>query len=148
MISSSIIVYGLSEEKKRLGAVRFGDSNVEIQWLESLERCRKSFGLEGVSYEYWRYPSTHLEGEFWIKSRKKIAILLSEGFLKTATEAQVVAMMESLSTRRFHEVRRENRKKSIEFFFKAMKGEPRHYRYWFVSFFLYPFERFMRMAKI
>ena len=148
MLFSSVISYGLAAVKKKKRAELLTDSAADTAWFDSLERSRKSFGLEGVSYEYWHYPTTQPEGSFWIKNNKRVVVLLSDGFLKTATESQVVAMMESLSTSTFQEVRRENRKKGLRLFFNSIKGESRHYRYWISSFFLYPLERLLNIARI
>jgi len=148
MLLSSVISYGLAETKKKKKAEPITGAASDTAWFESLERSRKSFGLEGVSYEYWHYPATQPEGSFWIKSNKRVVVLLSDAFLKTATESQVVAMMESLSADSFHEVQQENRKKALRLFFNSIKGESRHYRYWISSFFLYPLERLFKIARI
>ncbi len=118
------------------------------EWLESLERCRNSFGLEGVNYEYWSYPTPSPEGSIWIKNNKSVVLFLSEGFLKLATESQVVGMMESLNAGNFHDTRRENKQITFSLFMEQLKGESRFFRYWILSFFLYPLERFLKIAKI
>lgn len=144
MLMNRIISYGLGLVKKRKRAALLTSQ----LWLDSLERSRRSFGLEGVTYEYWSYPTAKPEGSFWIRSNKSVVILLSEGFLKTATESQVVAMMESLNGNNFQAVRRGNKQQAFQFLINQLKGQSRHYRYWILSFFLYPLERFLKIAKI
>ena len=144
MLIPGIISYGISVFKKNKKAVLLTD----LIWLESLERGRKSFGLEGVYYEYWCYPTTAFEGSFWIRSNKSVLLFLSDGFLKAATESQVMGMMEGLSATNFKNIRSENQKDSFRLILNALKGESRHYRYWVCSFFLYPVERLLRIARI
>ena len=144
MFMNRIISYGISAEKKNRNAVLL----TVAPWLESLERCRKSFGLEGVSYEYWSYPTPNTEGSIWIKNNKSVILFLSEGFLKVATESQVVVLFESLNANNFQETRRKNKQESFALLINNIKGESRHYRYWILSFFLYPIERMLKIARI
>ena len=144
MFNNSIISYGISAEKKLKNATSLAD----VAWLESLERCRKSFGLEGVSYEYWSYPTPGPEVSIWIRNNKSVILFLSDGFLKLATESQVVVLFETLNTQQFQITRRKNKQESYCIFFKHLKGGSSHYRYWIFSFFLYPLERFLKIAKI
>ena len=139
MFLNQIIAYGIATEKKLNQATVLGPS----PWFDALERCRHSFGLEGVSYEYWTYPSTSPEGSIWIKNNKSVVMFLSDGFLKLATESQAVVMMESLNAANFQATRRENKRKSFSFFMDELNGESRHFSYWVVSFLLYPLERFL-----
>jgi len=148
MFFGSVISYGLAEVKKQTKAEVLSSAAPNTAWFESLERSRKSFGLEGVSYEYWRYPAPQPEGSFWIKNNKRVVVLLSDGFLKAVTESQMVAMMESLSANTFQQVKRENRRKALRLIFSSVKGESRHYRYWIGSFFLYPWERLFKITRI
>ncbi len=144
MFTNRIISYGISTEKKNKKAVLL----TMTSWLDALERCRKSFGLEGITYEYWCYPTPNPEGSIWIKGNKNVLLFLSEGFLKIATEPQAVALMESLNASNFQEMRLKNKHESLAIWINNLKGESRHYRYWISSFFLYPLERFLKIAKI
>lgn len=141
---SRIIAYGISVEKKRKRAVRLENPD----WLETLDRCRNAFGLEGIDYEYWTYPSPNPEGSIWVRNQKSVLIFLSEGFLKVATEPQVVTMMESLNAKTFQVTRRKNKKDSIRAMISNFKGDSSRYRFWILSFFLYPLERMLKVAKI
>jgi hypothetical protein len=141
---SRIISYGISVERNKKKAVLLENP----AWVETLERCRKSFGLENVSYEYWSYPAPNPEGSIWIRNNKSVVMFLSEGFLKIATEPQVVTMMESLNANTFHVTRRKNKKQAIRYLFNGWKGGSGRYRYWILSFFLYPLERMLKVAKI
>lgn len=136
---NGFISYGFALLKKDKKAAVLTDP----VWLASLERCRKSFGLEGVSYEYWSYPTPIPEGMFWIRGSRSVALLLSHGFLKTATETQVAAVIESLSTVNFNEYRRSNQVETVKRVVARIKGETGRYRYWLCSFFLYPLERML-----
>ena len=144
IFTNRIISYGISSDKKNKNAVLLNQST----WLESLERCQKSFGLEGVTYEYWSYPTPNPEVSIWIKNNKAIVLLLSDGFLKIATESQVVNLLESLNTQKVQEIRQKNKQEAFQYFFTDFKGGSRRYRYWVLSFFLYPLERFLKIAKI
>ncbi len=144
MFTNSVISFGISASKKRKNAVLL----TNVAWLESLERCRQSIGLESVQYEYWSYPSPSPEVSIWIRNNKSVVFFLSDGFLKVATESQVVTMMESLNAGNFQEIRGKNRQKSFSLMISQFKGESRRYRFWILSFFLYPLERFLKIAKI
>ena len=144
MFLNQVIAYGIATEKKNQQATLLGPS----PWFDSLERCRLSFGLEGVHYEYWTYPVTAPEGSIWVKNNKTVILFFSDGFLKLATESQAVVMMESLNAANFQTTRRQNKQKAYSYFIDRLKGESRHFRYWVISFFLYPLERFLKIAKI
>lgn len=144
MIISRLINYGISVERKNKKAVPLENP----AWLETLDRCRKSFGLENISYEYWSYPTPNPEGSIWVKNNKNVVFFISDGFLKIATEPQVVTMMESLNANTFSVTRRKNKKESIRYLINEVKGESSHYRFWILSFFLYPLERMLKVAKI
>jgi hypothetical protein len=144
MVTNWIISYGFNAVIRHNLAYPLSSSPL----LDALERSRNSFGLEGVKYEYWGHPTPNAIGSFWIKNQKTVVILLSEGFLNAATESQVATMMESLNSSNFQEIRRINRMESLLMIFDRWKGESRHFRFWVVSFFLYPLERFLKIAKI
>ncbi len=144
MFTNWVISYGFNTVIKRDHAYPLTASPL----LDALERSRNSFGLEGVKYEYWGHPSPSAVGSFWIKNQKTVIVLLSEGFLNAATESQVASMVESLSSGNFQEIRRINRLESLLLIFDRWKGESRHFRFWILSFFLYPLERFLKIAKI
>jgi len=144
MFANRMISFGISADKKNKNAILLNQST----WLESLERCKNSFGLEGVTYEYWSYPTPNPEVSIWVKNNKAIVLLFSDGFLKVATESQVVTLLESLNTQTFQEIRQKNKQEAFDYFFTAFKGGSRHYRYWVLSFFLYPLERLLKIAKI
>jgi len=144
VIFPGILNLGLNRHIKKIKATVLVDRN----WLESFERSRKSFGLENLSYQYWTYPDTKPEGTLWILNRKKAALLVSEGFLKTAEESQVALLMSHLSAQNFNQVRHDNQRQALQMFFNSIKGESNHYRFWVISFFLYPLERFLKIARI
>jgi len=142
--TNSIIAYGWGILKKRVRASVLHSSPL----LDALYRSRDSFGLEGVNYEFWCYPTAHAEGGFWVRNNKTVVVLLSEGFLLSATESQVASMMESFNSGNFHEIRRINRRESLLMVFEGWKGESKNYRFWVISFLLYPLERFLKIARI
>jgi len=144
MFTNWIIANGWSRLKKDLMASELKSSPL----LDALHRSRESFGLENVTYQFWSYPASKAEGAFWIRNHKTVAVLLSEGFLRSASESQVASMMEGLNTGNFREIRAINRRESLLMLFKSWKGESRHYRFWIISFFLYPLERLLKIAKI
>jgi hypothetical protein len=144
MLTNLLIAYGWGTLKKRLNALELNASPL----LDALHRSRESFGLEGVRYEYWCYPTATAEGSFWIRNRKTVVVLLSEGFLRGATESQVASMMESLNAGNFNEIRNINRQESLLMLFRSWKGDTGRYRFWVTSFLLYPLERFLKIAKI
>jgi hypothetical protein len=144
MFTNFIIAYGWSALCKRINAAELRSSPL----LDALFRSRESFGLENVNYQFWSYPDAKAEGAFWIRNPKTVAVLLSEGFLRSASESQVASMMESLNSGNFREIRTINRRESLLMLFRSWKGESRRYRFWIISFFLYPLERFLKIAKI
>lgn len=148
MLTNQLISYGLSILKKRNHASLLSANQTYPTWFEALERSRQSFGLDNIRYEYWTYPSAQLEGCFWVKNSKNVVLMLSEGFMKTATESQIVAMMESLNASTLQKTRRINKRTAIKTIIRKMKGESSLFRFWVLSFFLYPLERFLKIAKI
>ncbi len=144
MFTNLIISYGWNRLKRKLNASEIRSSPL----LDALNRSRESFGLENVSYRFWSYPTAKAEGAFWLRNQKTVFVLLSEGFLRSASESQVASMMESLNSGNFREIRTINRRESLLMLFRSWKGESRRYRFWIISFFLYPLERLLKIAKI
>jgi hypothetical protein len=144
MFTNLIISYGWNRLKRKLNVSEIRSSPL----LDALNRSRESFGLENVSYRFWSYPTAKAEGSFWLRNQKTVFVLLSEGLLRSASESQVASMMESLNTGNFREIRAINRRESLLMLFRSWKGESRHYRFWITSFFLYPLERLLKIAKI
>lgn len=144
MIFPFFVSIGIAQTIRRLQASPIRNSD----WIEALERSRKSFGLESVNYEYWVYPTPRAEGSFWIRHRHRVMIFLSEGMMKSATESNLGAMFESLNASNFNRYRVENQRETIALMLDAIKGKRNQFRYWGVSFLVYPLERFLKIAKM
>jgi hypothetical protein len=144
MVFQSFILFGVRQKIRRRNAVPIRNP----EWLDSLERCRKAFGLEKIVYDYWSYPSPKQEGSFWVVSNQRVLVFLSDGFLKVATESQLASMMESLNAENIRRTRKSNLKSSVAMLLYQIKGDSRRYRFWILSFLFYPLERWLKIAKI
>lgn len=94
------------------------------------------------------YPQSSPEMRIWLHSRWRFDLLVSEGFLDRAREMDWVHFFQSWSTLKWSLIRRQNRLHALKTMFERWKGPLNAYRYLWVSFWLYPLERVLKISKI
>lgn len=135
-----------SEFISSLGPLEEGGSREQsliLLWQEEQGKNEKA-----ISAEFRVYRSTAREFQGWVKSRRSLQFFISRGFLETVDEEALRRGFRSWDEARLRETVRANFLRSLELRFERWKGSPREFRYWFYSFWFYPLERMLKIAKI
>lgn len=114
-------------------------------------RLQKLWGLAGpgkLKARFWVYPSPHVEFKIWAHDEQRVEIMFSRGLIQMATDSGLKAAFQSIGRQKVGEVRLQNRLHSLMTRFERLKGPKEDFRYWFLSFWLYPLERLLNIAKI
>ncbi len=134
---------GFSEFLIDLKAVHVSDE------LDSrLQRLWKLAGPERVSARFWTYPSPLVEFKFWVAADKKLEIIFSQGLIQMATDSGLKAAFQSVSEMKIAETKLQNRLHALTIRIERIKGPKEDFRYWLLSFWLYPLERLLNIARI
>jgi len=105
-------------------------------------------GPERMGVEFYSYRSTRPEFKIWVHSPGKVGIFFSQGFLERASDLEIEGIFKKLLEMRLREIKKKNRLYSVQLRLDRWKGREEEFRYWFVSFWLYPLERLLKIAKI
>ncbi len=105
-------------------------------------------GPERTGVEFFSYRATDPEFKIWVHAPGKIGIFFSQGFLEQATDLEIRSAFRGVHEMKLREVRRKNRLFSVRLRLDCWKGREEEFRYWFLSFWLYPLERLLKIAKI
>jgi hypothetical protein len=116
------------------------ESRLRALWREE--------GPERMGVEFYSYRATGSEFKVWVHSPGKVGIFLSQGFLERATDQEIRAAFGGILEMKLREIRRRNRLFSVRLKLDRWKGREEEFRYWFLSFWLYPLERLLKIAKI
>jgi hypothetical protein len=75
-------------------------------------------------------------------------LLISQGLLARASEEQLQILFRNILQSNLRQIQNENRLYALSLWWDELKGQQNRFRYWFVSFWLYPLERLLKIAKI
>jgi len=115
------------------------------------QRLQKLWGIAGperVEARFWIYPSPSVEFKIWVSSEKKLEILFSQGLMQLATDSGLKAAFQSIGAMKLSEVKVQNRLHALSMRLDRIKGPKEDFRYWFLSFWFYPLERLLKIARI
>jgi hypothetical protein len=121
---------------------------VEESLDQRLNRLWDQAGPGKLKARFWVYPSPMIEFKIWAQDDQQIEILFSRGLIQMATDSGLKAAFQSIGEKRISEVRLQNRLHALMTRLERLKGPKEDYRYWFLSFWLYPLERLLNIAKI
>lgn len=121
---------------------------VEESLDQRLNRLWAQAGPGKLKARFWVYPSPMIEFKIWAQDDQQIEILFSRGLIQMATDSGLKAAFQSIGEKRISEVRLQNRLHALMTRLERLKGPKEDYRYWFLSFWLYPLERLLNIAKI
>ncbi len=108
----------------------------------------KKHGPEKVGVEFYRYRSTRPEFRVWAHQPRRVAIFLSLGFLEQMTDHDLQTAFRRIAEGRMGQVIAGNRREAFRMLLERWKGSESTFRYWFFSFWLYPLERLLNIARI
>ena len=103
--------------------------------------------LKRVDVRFWIYPSSQAQFKIWV-SGQKLEVFFSQGLLNLATDAGLKAAFQSIAKMNLSDIKLQNRRHALTLRLERLKGPEEDFRFWFLSFWLYPLERFLKIAKI
>jgi hypothetical protein len=98
--------------------------------------------------DFFEYRSPVPEAMVWVRNPGSVTMLFSRGFLETVSEQGLRSMFAGLDRARVRGIFLENRRFAVRLRFQGWKGSMNSFRYWFVSFWLFPIERLLFIARI
>ncbi len=101
-----------------------------------------------IEADFFEFRSPDSEALIWVRHSGAVTILFSRGFLETVTEQGLSAMFSELDRARLRVIFLENRRFAVSLRFRSWKGNAHSFRYWLVSFWLFPIERLLFIARI
>jgi hypothetical protein len=113
---------------------------------DALARVQKKMAREHVRFQFWYMPEVAATMRVWIESNGRIDLIFSHGLLQSVTERELEAILQKpydLSA-----IRAQNRVYALGLALEQIKGTPERFRYWLLSFWLYPLERLLKIARI
>jgi hypothetical protein len=117
--------------------------------LESrLRSLWREEGPERMGVDFFSFRATPSEFKVWVHSSGKVGLFLSQGFLEQATDRDIRMAFRGVLEMKLREIRKRNRLFSVRLRLDRWKGREEEFRFWFVSFWLYPLERLLKIAKI
>jgi hypothetical protein len=122
-------------------------SSVDDAMDRRLHALWKQVGPERIEARFWIYPSSEAQFRVWVNG-KRLEVFFSQGLLSLATDAGLKAAFQSMSEMHLSDIKLQNRRHALTLRFERIKGPKEDFRYWFLSFWLYPLERWLKIAKI
>jgi len=113
-----------------------------------LERLFSEFASVKMKGEFLLYRSAEPEVKVWARHRDSVVVFMSLAFIETATDEGIIQIFRDLTESRLKAIRNENCLFSIRLIFKRWKGSMDRFRYWFISFLLFPIEQMLKIARI
>ena len=113
-----------------------------------LQALWKRHGSERKTVRFYLYPNSDAHLKLWAAKGGGLEILISQGFLNLSTDESMKAAFTSLSELNIGKLKQENFRYALGRRLDRVKGSSSHFRYWFFSFFLYPLERLLKIAKM
>ncbi|MBU6153174.1 MAG: hypothetical protein KGP28_02625 [Bdellovibrionales bacterium] len=141
-----ILYFWLNSYSEFLLRIRPYRLHEEIQ--TRLRALWREDGPERMGVEFLGFRTTASEFKVWVHSPGKVGIFLSQGLLESATDQEIRSAFRGVLEMRLREVRKRNRMFSVRLRLDRWKGQEEEFRYWFLSFWLYPLERLLKIAKI
>ncbi len=140
---SLFLLNGFAEFLSELRGVAADDAlNTRLQklWREA--------GPERVVARFWIYPESGAHFKVWVSGNRQLEVFFSQGLLNLATDQGLKAAFTTMSSFDFSDIKLQNRQHALTTRFERLKGPKEDFRYWLLSFWLYPLERLLKIAKI
>lgn len=132
---------------RQLKAVRLADQDPRlssvyrmfIQYAPDRFRSR-------VQVQVYVFPKASLELKIWMDSPQKVSLLVSEGFFEKAPESQWRHFFQSWTPAWASQVQSAQRREGLAALFLGWKGQVNTARHWWLSFWLLPVERVLKIS--
>ena len=136
-------INGFSEFKNELKA-KLVDESIS----KRLQQIWKESGPVRLEARFWVYGDPHANFKVWASNGSGLDLFLSQGFLNLATDSGMRAVFQEIAEKGFSDVKLQNRRHALSSRLNRIKGSSESFRYWFLSFWLYPLEWLLKIAKI
>ena len=103
-------------------------------------------GVEKSEYRVWLIPLSEPGVLVWAAGRHSMDLFFTRGSLVSVTEAQLEAFV--VSVRNDFHIAEQNHLQALGLILEWLKGSSERFRYWIVSFCVYPLEQALKIAKI
>lgn len=134
---------------RELNAHELPESHLHVQ---SIHRMVQAYAPDDfrtkARIRVYAFPNAEPELKLWMPSRWRFNLFVSEGYFDRSRESDWIHFFHGWSTLKWSLIRRQNRLHALNSMFNRWKGPPNAYRHWWVSFFLFPVERLLKISKI
>lgn len=120
------------------------DDEIDVR----LHHLWKRSGPERISAGFYTYRSTRPEFRVWAHHSRRLSVFLSRGFVEQMSDHDLLAAFRRIADSRMGDVIDANRREAFRLLLERWKGNEHAFRYWFLSFWLYPLERLLRIARV
>ncbi len=142
----AILVLGLNSYSFYLG--HLNPQPIEDEINHRLQKLWGRNGPERVTVDFYRFRSTRPELRVWAHRARSLAIFMSQGFMEQMTDHDLRTAFRRIADTRMSELMVSNRREAFRLMLERWKGGDRAFRYWFLSFWLYPLERILGISRI
>jgi hypothetical protein len=132
----------------RLVFRRWSPNPVESRIEARLKQLFAASGPARMKASFFSFRSPVPEVRVWVQRPSSIQFIMSIGFLESVTDQKLLQLFQDLHPDKVRMIRAENNLKALELVFGNWKGRTDRFRYWFVSFWLFPIERLLQLARI
>ena len=109
------------------------------------DRLVQSHGKK-INAALWLIPSADSQLQIWVQSSGKMDFCFTQGMVSQLTEKELERVI--LADRDLTGIRISNRLYALSLVMERLKGPFGRFRYWQVSFWVYPLEQFLKVARI
>lgn len=113
-----------------------------------LQKLWREAGPERTDARFWIYPDSGAHFKVWVSGARKLEVFFSQGLLNLATDQGLKAAFSTMGGFHLSDIKLQNRQHALSVRFERLKGPKEDFRYWALSFWLYPLERLLKIAKI
>lgn len=115
--------------------------------LDRITRSINFSRVKKIQFKFWILSESEAQCTLWV-SGSELNVFFTQGLFARANEDQLRALLQSMVESDLRSVRLENRLYALSLWWEELKGQKSQFRYWFISFWLYPLERLLKIAKI
>ena len=168
-VAFPLVLVAIALKSKAIAIIGFGLGGLSVIWMlmnafsefllehqamsldaavdESFHALWRQVGPERGKVRFWVYPSSGADYKVWMNGNR-FELFFSQGFLSLATDAGLRAVFKSMIDVSVSDIKLQNLRHALSLRLERLKGPKEAFRYWFLSFWLYPLERWLKIARI
>ncbi len=121
---------------------------VEPETADRLLQLWREAGPERVEVRFWSYAYPQAEFKVWVGNAKSLDFFLSQGLLNRCTDLGMKSIFKDLAQKDVSDMKLQNRQHALRCRLDRLKGPSESFRYWLFSFWFYPLEWLLKIAKM